>query len=548
MAGESDRRSLHTLLDTQYRSERQQQACQEIARKLLLDTTGSENPEELKLTVARRYLLPGIPRNSDILDAVSAEQRRALRERLQLKRVRSVSGVHVIGVMSAPDHCPHGRCAYCPQENDAPTSYTGYEPAAMRAKQNNFDPYDQLSSRLAQLRAIGHRASKVEVVVQGGTFLARPIEYQQHFMKRCLDALNGSESVSLDEAKAKAWSSSVRNVGLTFETRPDWARAEHVDLMLSHGATRVEIGVQTLNDSVLQLVERGHSVKDVAKSFQIVKDAGLKIVAHMMPGLPGSTSEQDLDGFKRLVSDPVFRPDMLKIYPCLVVRGTKVYDWWRNGAYTPLDAERAAALIASVKEFIPPWMRIMRIQREIPARLILAGPNKGNLRERAVALLRESGRRCRCIRCREVGHRRMKENIEPDPEDVMLVRTHYESSAGTEVFLSKEDPKTDTLVAYLRLRIPSASAHRVEIRSKPASVVRELHVCGPAVPVGEHDAASWQHKGHGASLLKEAERLSTEEYDAVKILVLSALGTREYYSRAGYEQDGPYMSKRLHRQ
>jgi len=531
------------LLDTQHESDRQQQACQEIARRLLLDPRGAESPEELKLIVARSYQLPAIPRNSDILAVVSGEERLTLRGRLQLKPVRSISGVHVIGVMSAPHQCPHGRCAYCPQENDAPTSYTGYEPAAMRAKQNNFDPYAQLSSRLAQLKAIGHRTSKVEVVIQGGTFLARPLAYQQHFIERCLDALNGSESLSLDEAKSKAWSGPVRNVGLTFETRPDWARAEHVDLMLSYGATRVEIGVQTLDDNTLRLVERGHSVADVVKSFQVVKDAGLKIVAHMMPGLPGSSPRQDLDGFKRLVSDPDFRPDMLKIYPCLVVHGTKAYDWWRSGTYVPLDVEAAVDLIAGVKEFIPPWMRIMRVQREIPARLILAGPNKGNLRELALAVLREDGRRCRCIRCREAGHRRTKESVEPDPEDIMLVRRYYESSGGTEIFLSKEDPKTDTLIAYLRLRIPSPSAHRIEVSSQASAIVRELHVYGPAVPVGERDAEAWQHKGYGISLLKEAERTAAEEYDVKKILVLSALGTREYYSRVGYRQDGPYMSK-----
>ena len=533
------------MLDTQYGTERQRQACQEIARELLLDRSGTESPEEVKLIIARRYQLPCIPRNSDILAVVSGEERRVLRDKLQLKRVRSVSGVNVIGVMSAPERCPHGRCAYCPQESDAPTSYTGYEPAAMRAKQNNFDPYAQLSSRLAQLRAIGHQPSKVEIVVQGGTFLARPFPYQQQFMKRCLDALNGSDSLSLDDAKAKAFSSLIRNVGMTFETRPDWARAEHVDLMLSYGATRVEIGVQTLDDSVLQLVERGHTVQDVIKAFQVVRDSGLKIVAHMMPGLPGSTPEQDLEGFKRLVSDSDFRPDMLKIYPCLVVHGTKAHDWWKSGAYAPLDVEQAASLIADVKELIPPWMRIMRVQREIPARLIQAGPDKGNLRERALMLLSAKGRRCRCIRCREVGHRRIKENVEPDSEDIRLIRTYYESSGGTEIFLSKEDPKTDTLIAYLRLRIPSPSAHRIEITSNRSSIVRELHVYGPAVPVGEHDAASWQHKGHGISLLNEAERVSTEEYDVRKILVLSALGTREYYSRAGYKPDGPYMSKNL---
>lgn len=535
------------MLEAQYESQRQWQACREIVRRLLFDPRGAESAEQIKLALARKYRLGSVPRNSDILAAASAEERRALLKQLQLKRVRSISGVHVIGVMAAPQQCPHGRCAYCPQEHDAPTSYTGYEPAAMRAKQNNFDPYAQLSSRLAQLQAIGHRTSKVEIVVQGGTFLARPVPYQQHFVKRCMDALSGGESCSLEEAKAKAESSKIRNVGLTFETRPDWGRARHVDLMLSYGATRVEIGVQSLDDDVLELVERGHLTQEVIESFQVVKDAGLKVVAHMMPGLPGSTPAGDFEGFKRLVSDPKLRPDMLKIYPCLVVRGTKIFDWWKNGAYQPLDAEGAAAFIANVKEFIPPWMRIMRVQREIPASLIIAGPNKGNLRERALALLAEKGKRCRCIRCREVGHRMMKDNMEPVPEEVRLIRTYYESSAGTEVFLSKEDPKTDTLIAYLRLRIPSSSAHRVEVNSERSSIVRELHVYGPSVPIGEYDRDSWQHKGHGASLLKEAERLSTEEYDMRKILVLSALGTKEYYSRVGYTRDGPYMSKRLQR-
>ena len=530
---------------TQHEDPHKQQACQEIIRRLLSETDKPERSEQVKLAVSKSYGLDTIPRNSDILAVATAGERRILRERLQLKQVRNISGVHVIGVMASPEQCPHGRCAYCPQESDAPTSYTGYEPAAMRAKQNDFNPRAQIASRLAQLQAIGHRTSKIELVVQGGTFLARPLTYQRHFIQRCFDALNGNESTSLGEAKTEAVSSKIRNVGLTFETRPDWAREEHVDLMLSYGATRVEIGVQTLDDETLRLVRRGHSTQDVIESFRIVKDAGLKLVAHMMPGLPGSTPETDLKVFKRLVSDPGFRPDMLKIYPCLVVRGTQVFDWWRNGEYSPLDAEEATALIARVKESIPPWMRIMRVQREIPARLILAGPNKGNLRERALAKLAERGKGCRCIRCREVGHRRIKDDVEPAPEEVKLVRTCYESSSGTEVFLSEEDLTTDTLVAYLRLRIPSPSAHRIEIASEGSSVVRELRVCGPVVPIGEQDRESWQHRGYGASLLREAERFSKEEYDIRKILVLSALGTKEYYAQARYACDGPYMSKLL---
>jgi len=536
-------RSLRWLLEA--RDESQRQACHEIVRKLLYDRGDLETTERIKLAVAKEFGLSTIPRNSDILASLSASERSELLERLRLKRVRSISGVNVIGVMAGPQQCPHGRCAYCPQEYDVPTSYTGYEPAAMRAKQNNFDPFAQLMSRLTQLDSIGHRVSKVEIVVQGGTFLARPPAYQEDFVKRCLDALNGSEANCLEEAKAKAESSRIRNVGLTFETRPDWARERHVDSMLSYGGTRVEIGVQTLDDDVLQSVGRGHSTLDVIESFRIVKDAGLKVVAHMMPGLPGSDFENDLRGFKRLISDSSLRPDMLKIYPCLVVRGTKVFEWWEKGTYRPLTVEDAADLVAQVKEFIPTWMRIMRVQREIPARLIVAGPNKGNLRERALALLKRRGKRCRCIRCREAGHRRIKEAVEPWPENVTTLETHYESSGGVEVFLSREDLTTDTLIGYLRLRVPSQSGHRIEVKSEPSSIVRELHICGPVVPVGEHDPENWQHKGHGVSLLKEAERISREEYDLRKILVLSALGTKKYYARAGYARDGPYMSKRL---
>jgi elongator complex protein 3 len=236
---------------------------------------------------------------------------------------------------------------------------------------------------------------------------------------------------------------------------------------------------------------------------------------------------------------------MLKIYPCLVVRGTKVYDWWKNGEYKPLTTRDAVELVAKVKESVPSWMRIMRVQREIPARLIEAGPNKGNLRELALASLAEKGKHCRCIRCREVGHHGLKESPNGVRTAFDLVTTRYVSSGGIEIFLSKEDQVSDTLVGYLRLRIPSSSAHRAELTVEPASIVRELHVYGPAIPIGEHDRDWWQHKGHGLSLLCEAERISREEYSIRKILVLSAIGTREYYARNGYKRDGPYMSKQL---
>lgn len=426
-------------------------------------------------------------------------------------------------------------------ERNVPLSYTGREPAAMRARQHAYDPHDQIAARLEQLRAIGHNPSKVELIIQGGTFPAAPFEYQANFVKRCLDAVNGVDAQSLDHAKQIAESSHIRNVGLTIETKPDWAKQPHADLMLQLGATRVEIGVQTIDDHVYELVNRGHTVDDVRESFRIMKDAAFKIVAHMMPGLPGMNFAKDLEAFRTLLQDPDFRPDMMKIYPCLVLRGTKVYDWWQRGDYLPYSTEQAAELIAQVKEFVPSWLRIMRVQREIPAELIVAGPDKGNLRELALRRLKERGKRCRCIRCREVGHRSMKERLAPNAPTIVGER--YEASNGSEVFISVEDVVQDILIGYLRLRIPSEMAHRPEIQGKRAGLVREVHVYGPAVPVGVSDARAWQHKGVGARLLAEAERIAGEEYDCRKIVVISALGTKQYYGRFGYRHDGPYVSK-----
>jgi elongator complex protein 3 len=315
--------------------------------------------------------------------------------------------------------------------------------------------------------------------------------------------------------------------------------------MLELGATRVEIGVQTLNDEIYQLVNRGHTVEDVRESFRIMKDCGFKVVAHMMPGLPGATMETDLEAFRTLFGDEDFRPDMLKIYPCLVLKGTKIYDWWLEGRYQPYTNQQAVDLIAEVKKLVPPWIRIMRVQREIPADLIMAGPNKGNLRELALSKLRERGGRCRCVRCREVGHRYMKERSLPNQSETRIVIEGYRASGGTELFISSEDTSQDILIGYLRLRVPSELPHRNEITNGRTAVVRELHVYGPAVPVGGRDTKAWQHKGIGRQLLDEAERRAAEDFDCLRMVVISALGTRQYYARFGYEQDGPYVSKKI---
>jgi elongator complex protein 3 len=264
-----------------------------------------------------------------------------------------------------------------------------------------------------------------------------------------------------------------------------------------------------------------------------------------MPGMPGSNPTKDLEAFKRVFADPNFKPDMIKIYPCLVLEGTKAHDWYREGVYRPYSTEEAANLIAEVKKTIPPWVRVMRVQRDIPAQLIVAGVNKSNLRQRVQQKLAQHGERCACIRCREVGHRMTADNVKPDLSKVKIMTTRYEASEGQEVFISAEDPENSVLVGYLRLRIPSAKAHRSEIEAAPSAIVRELHVYGPLVPVGKHLARAWQHKGYGAILLSEAERLSREDYDLKKLLVISALGTKQYYARFGYERDGVYVSRML---
>jgi elongator complex protein 3 len=265
----------------------------------------------------------------------------------------------------------------------------------------------------------------------------------------------------------------------------------------------------------------------------------------MMPGLPGSNFQRDLKAFQKIFADPDFKPDMIKIYPCLVLHGTEAYEWWRKGEYKPYTTEEAVELILEIKKMVPPWVRIMRVQRDIPAYLIEAGVNQGNLRELVQKKLKEQSMRCHCIRCREVGHRWLTDKIKPNPDNIKVLTIKEKASDGEEVFLSAEDSENDVLVGYLRLRIPSEKAHRPEINSQPCAIVRELHVYGPLVPVGKHIVKAWQHKGYGSILLSEAERVAKEEYDRRKIVVTSALGTKQYYKRFGYHHDGHYMSKTL---
>jgi len=524
-------------------------ALREIINTLLsMSLASRDDVNRIKIKVAGKYQLEKVPSNADIISQLTEAESKHLLPILKRKITRTISGVTVVAVMTQPYPCPQLEpCAYCPggPTVGSPQSYTGYEPAAMRGSQNNFDPYLQVKSRINQLTAIGHKVDKIELIVMGGTFPATPIEYQTWFIQRCLDALTNKNSVNLAEAKANAEESLIRNVGITVETRPDWAKEPHIDAMLNMGVTRIELGVQNPDDQIYRLVGRTHTVADVIEATRVAKDSGLKIVYHMMPGMPGSIPQKDMDAFNRIFTDSAFRPDMLKIYPCLAIAGTKAYEWYKQGNYSPYSTDQAAQLIAKIKQTLPKWVRVMRVQRDIPANLILAGVKKSDLRELAQKKLKEQQAHCSCIRCREVGHRLQVDRIDAEFEKVKILTQKYDASEGTEIFISAEDPENDVLLGYLRLRVPSSKAHRPEITVSSAAVVRELHVYGPLVPVGKHSLNAWQHKGYGKDLLAEAEQIAHSDFGLKKLLVISALGTRRYYMRLGYERDGVYVSKRL---
>jgi len=523
-------------------------AYREIIQRLMqISRPTIKDVNAIKMQAAQAYNLQALPPNSALIRNLKPEEKRLV-SILRRKQIRTISGVSVIAVMTKPYPCPKTEpCAYCPggPTVGVPQSYTGFEPAAMRGIQNEYDPYRQVSSRINQLQSIGHKVDKIELIIMGGTFPATPRQYQTRFVQCCLDAITQQKSHSLVEAKKQAEISRIRNVGITVETRPDWAKQREVDHMLTMGVTRVELGVQNIYDDIYQRVNREHTVRDVVEATRVLKDSGLKVAYHMMPGLPGSNQKRDLNAFKTIFTDSTFKPDMIKIYPCLVLKGTKTHEWWKSGTYTPYTTEQAAELIAEIKKTVPPWVRIMRVQRDIPAQLIEAGVKHSNLRQLALQKLQEQNVRCRCIRCREVGHRWLKDHIKPDLGNVEIQTTTYKASEGTEIFVSAEDPVNDILIGYLRLRLPSAQTHRPEIRVEPCSIIRELHVYGPVVPVGKHQAKAWQHKGFGQQLLTQAEHITQREYNRNKILVTSALGTKQYYKRHGYKHDGPYMSKTL---
>ncbi len=460
------------------------------------------------------------------------------------KRVRTISGVTIVAVMTKPLQCP-GRCVYCPggvdRETPTPKSYLPKSPVVMRAAQLGYDPREQVRSRLKALGAMKHIADKIELIVMGGTFMAAPVRYRYDFIKGCYDGLNGFVSKTLDEAKKSNETAANRCVALCIETRPDWAFEQHINQMLDFGATRVEIGVQLPDDESYAITKRGHTLDDVVEATRLLKDSGFKVYYHYMCNLPGSDLKKDLEMFKKLFSDSRFRPDGVKIYPCIVLENTELKQWYDRGKHYAYTNDELLGLLIKLKPEVPRYARIPRIMRDIPAEYVFGGTKYSHLRDAVKSMMKKNGTKCVCTRCREVGYS-LLDGKKLDESSVEMKRIDYDASGGKEIFLSFED-KNDILLGLLRLRIPE-KPFRPEI-TKATSIVREIHVFGRETAIGSSfSGEQFQHRGYGRKLLTEAEKIS-KELGMEKIAVISGVGAREYYQKLGYELEGVYMVKRL---
>lgn len=457
------------------------------------------------------------------------------------KHTRTISGVTPLAVMTAPYQCP-GKCVYCPTYVNAPQSYTPESPAVLRARSSDYDAGRQVKVRLRMFGDMGHPTDKVELIVMGGTFLAQPVDYQYAFIKGCYDAMNGMEATTLEDAKRINETAAHRVTGLCIETRPDWCGRAEIERMLEFGTTRVELGVQTLDDDIYRLVWRGHGVKEVAEATARLRNHGFKVYYHWMPGLPGSTPEKDLAMTQMLWDDERFRPDGLKLYPTMVVEHTELEKWYREGRYQPYDNETMLNLITDMKATVPEYVRIPRVLRDIPAKFIVAGL-KDSLRDIVKTRMKNAGTECKCIRCREYGHRVKEGRL---PGEAKLIRREYGAAGGKEIFLTYEDDN-NTLFGLLRLRIqPEPVPLFPGSPGENHAIIRELHVFGPEVPLSAQIDKAAQHRGYGRSLLLEAERIAREEFKAREIYVLSGTGAKEYYrTESGFESKGDYMVKGL---
>ncbi len=465
-------------------------------------------------------------------------------------KTKSNSGVAVVSLLTKPFACP-GRCTYCPTDVSMPKSYLAKEPAAARALMNDFDPYMQITNRLKALEMNGHPTDKIEMIVIGGTWSFYHPSYQEEFLigsyRACNDYGTGKDSRTEEYKDRLAYilklqdeneSAKCRMIGLSIETRPDYITQFEIERLRTFGVTKVEIGVQHLDDDVLKLTKRDMKIERVKRATELLRNAGFKMVYHMMPNLPGSTKERDISMFAELFSGEDFHPDMLKIYPCMVLEHSELYETWKQGGFKAYTDPELIEVMREEKKLVPPYVRILRVYRDIPASYIKAGSTVSNLRQVMDKDMEMNGWRCRCIRCREV-----REAV-VNADDFTLSSITYRTPSGTEMFLSYENKDKQQLVSFTRLRLPDNGGEDAPLPTlRGAALIRELHTYGRHTKVGA-DGSQGQHVGFGRRLLLEAENIAKEK-GYKKIAVISGIGVRQYYRNLGYHLEGTYMVKGL---
>jgi elongator complex protein 3 len=457
-------------------------------------------------------------------------------QRLQMKPTRTISGVAPVTVLTKPYPCP-GQCIFCPTDARMPKSYLPDEPGAMRAEQQAFDPYAQTAVRIETFDGNGHATDKIELLILGGTWSSYRRDYQEWFVQRCLDAMNGRDSPSLAEAQAWNETARHRNVGLVIETRPDHITPDEIRWLRTLGVTKVQMGAQSLDDEILALNQRGHTVEETRQAMTLLRAAGFKLLLHWMPNLLGATPDGDLKDFARLWDDEGLRPDEIKIYPCSLLANAELYEYWQRGEYHPYSDETLIDLIAGCKAIVPRYCRINRVYRDIPAPNIVAGSKMSNMRQAVQQAMQARGQRCECIRCREVRGDRL------DGDALQLDDQVYSTRASEEHFLSF-NASDGKLAGYARLSLPVQDIDLGLDEIRGAALIREVHVYGPALAIGDARDGRAQHRGLGTQLLVEAEALAAQR-GYRRMAVIASIGTREYYAARGYAREGTYMVKTL---
>ncbi|NQV12897.1 MAG: tRNA uridine(34) 5-carboxymethylaminomethyl modification radical SAM/GNAT enzyme Elp3 [Parcubacteria group bacterium] len=552
-----------------------------VRQALQLPKLNIKSLESLKHRWAAQHD-PACPSNIEILECyrqlVKAKKIKPsppLEHLLKKQKTRTLSGIASISVLTKPHPCP-GQCVYCPTEKKMPKSYFSDEPAVMRAILTGFEPCKQVTARLNSLNITGHSTDKIELIILGGSFSSLPEKYQSQFVARCYKACNDfrykiadsrfkrdnknskektvaalrkiksfelpKTLVSLAAEKKRNEKARQRIVGITVETRPDLIDEAEIVRLRRLGVTRVELGVQSTDDNILRQTKRGHYVAETINATRLLKDAGFKINYHLMPNLPGSTPARDLKTFKHIFASSDFQPDMLKIYPCVLTRDSKLAQMYKQGKYKPYSNNQLISLLAKIKTIVPLYVRIMRLGRDIPAGNIIAGNKISNIRQDVQAKMAAEKVKCRCIRCREI------KGQDYQPGNIKLTRHDYAASGGKEIFLSFEDGKNDKILAFLRLRIPSqhfsGKKHFLPVLENTA-IIREVHSYGQLIPVNTKQKGAVQHSGLGKKLVREAEKIARQEFGLSKIAVISGVGVRDYYRKSGYRLQEEYMTKRI---